>query len=131
MATGDYEGRILIWRLSTGAKCMGLFHRAERYEAAVDKLAWLPTKDARDDNEVLLLLSAGGDGIVRVWNISQQPQLITTIDGAHGRLEQAAHVSSGCFCKGLVGVCTEKRTRACGDGGHCWTCPGLGCVERD
>lgn len=88
MATGDYEGRILIWKLSTGAKIMGLFHKAERYEASVDKLAWLPTKDTKDDSDVMLLLSAGGDGIIRVWNIALRPQLITTIAGAHGRLEQ-------------------------------------------
>ena len=101
MATGDYEGRILIWKLSTGAKCMGLFHRAERYEASVDKLAWLHTRDAKDDSEVLLLLSAGGDGIVRVWNISQTPQLITTIDGAYGRLDQAEAISAGFLFKCL------------------------------
>ena len=89
MATGDYEGRILIWRLSTGSKQMEVRHEADRHEAAVDKVLWLVTHTATDASELLLLLSAGGDGRIRVWRIAQPPQLLTTFDGAHGRFEQA------------------------------------------
>ena len=89
MATGDYEGRILIWRLSTGSKQMEVRHEADRHEAAVDKVLWLVTHSAADADELLLLLSAGGDGRIRVWRIAQPPKLLAVFNGAHGRFEQA------------------------------------------
>jgi len=86
LATGDYEGKIFVWKLSTGAKKIALYHRAERYETSIDQLLWLPTIDQTGD-QILLLLSAGGDGIIRVWLISSsQPRLLVTLEGAHGRL---------------------------------------------
>lgn len=102
LATGDYEGRILLWNLFTGEKRLWLCHRAERYETSVEKLLWLPVRvpgrPCKDDfasnpATPLLLLSGGGDGCVRVWLVGSSGKLLCTLAAAQGRLEQ---VSSMC-----------------------------------
>lgn len=120
MATGDYEGKILIWKLSTGTKLMVLFHRADRYEASVDKLTWVTVSS--DGNETALLLSAGGDGVVRVWSIEREPKLIATLDGAHGRLEQVQTATSLCLFGNLSsGIGDEDWARIRCNWGYCWS----------
>ncbi|KAJ9529394.1 hypothetical protein QJQ45_013762 [Haematococcus lacustris] len=112
LATGDYEGRITIWNLFTGEKRMSLFHRAERYETSVERLMWLlvkrPNADGgasgvdpatrlglpdfigarREQTQPVILLSCGGDGLIRVWLITTIGKLLCTLPGAQGRLEQ-------------------------------------------
>eukprot|EP00210_Caulerpa_lentillifera_P001429 g1372.t1 len=95
LVTGDYEGKIIVWKLSTGTKKMALYHRAERYETSVDRLLWLNTTNESKE-EMLLLLSAGGDGIIRVWSVlTVQPRLLVTLEGAHGRLGEVSALIAG------------------------------------
>ena len=57
LATGDYEGRINIWNMHSGERRLSLFHRANRYETAVEQLLFLP---ARHVGGAPTLLSCGG-----------------------------------------------------------------------
>lgn len=85
IATGDYEGRLNLWTLHSGEKRSSVYHRADRYETSVERLLWIPP--ATPDGP-LLLMSCGGDGIIRVWHVCGAPALKGTFPGAHGRLEQ-------------------------------------------
>ncbi|KAF8071365.1 hypothetical protein HT031_001449 [Scenedesmus sp. PABB004] len=42
LATGDYQGHIVVWGLFTGERKSWLSHRAERYETSVERLLWVP-----------------------------------------------------------------------------------------
>lgn len=90
MATGDYEGKILIWKLSTTIPSMELSHEADPHERSVDRLEWLSTKNAKDGSNLLLLLSAGGDGKIRVWKIAQSAVLLGVLPGVRGKLNQVS-----------------------------------------
>uniref|UniRef100_A0A7S0WPJ8 EF-hand domain-containing protein n=1 Tax=Chlamydomonas leiostraca TaxID=1034604 RepID=A0A7S0WPJ8_9CHLO len=111
LATGDYEGRITVWGLFNGEKRLSLFHRAERYETSIEKLMWVPvtrpgstagssrsggTDSARQTQSggtgPMLLLSCGGDGLMRVWQITTVGKLLCTLPGAQGRLEQVTAI---------------------------------------
>lgn len=91
LATGDYEGRVNIYNLFTGERRMSLFHRAERYETSVEKLQWLlppPRKGAPAASaQPLLLLSFGGDGLMRIWHIGAMGKLVCTLPAAQGRFD--------------------------------------------
>jgi hypothetical protein len=79
---------------------MSLFHRAERYETSVEKLQWLlppPRKGApAAAAQPLLLMSFGGDGLMRIWHIGAMGKLVCTLPAAQGRFDvvTAAAVSS-------------------------------------
>lgn len=38
LATGDYEGRVIVWNLHTGEKRLALFHRSDRRAHACSNL---------------------------------------------------------------------------------------------
>lgn len=46
----------------------------------------------------LLLLSCGGDGLIRVWHIAGLGKLICTLPGAQGKLEQVGARLRGSGC---------------------------------
>lgn len=55
-----------------------------RYENSVDCLQWIPL---REDQRTMLLVSAGGDGVLRVWSVAVSGHLMCTLRGATGHLE--------------------------------------------
>lgn len=74
--------------------------RAERYETSIEKLMWLPlTLPPGPDgvqpppqlggNGPVLLLSCGGDGMIRVWQITTVGKLVCTLPGAQVRVVMA------------------------------------------
>lgn len=85
---------------------MWMCHRAERYEVSCEKLLWLMPKGPQP---LLLLLSCGGDGWMRVWHITQSARLVCTQRVAQGRLDQ------------ISAICTNEDNSVviCGDtSGH-------------
>lgn len=55
-----------------------------RYENSVDCLQWLPLGE---EQRTMLLVSAGGDGVLRVWSVGATGHLMCTLQGATGHLE--------------------------------------------
>jgi WD40 repeat protein len=53
----------------------------------VDCLQWLPVKDDSAFPGAMVLVSAGGDGVLRVWNVQAVGHLACTLQGAVGHLE--------------------------------------------
>lgn len=66
-----------------------------RYENSVDCLQWIPLSQ---DQRKMLLVSAGGDGVLRVWSVGITGHLMCTLQGATGHLET---VKDLCVDKGF------------------------------
>ena len=58
-----------------------------RYENSVDCLQWLPLTNPEAGPGAMILVSAGGDGVLRVWSVQAMGHLMCTLPGALGHLE--------------------------------------------
>lgn len=58
-----------------------------RYENSVDCLQWLPITNDSVPPGAMILVSSGGDGVLRVWNVHALGHLMCTLEGAVGHLE--------------------------------------------
>ena len=58
-----------------------------RYENSVDGLQWLPVTSDSAPPGAMVLVSSGGDGVLRVWSVQALGHLMCTLRGATGHLE--------------------------------------------
>jgi len=94
LATGDYSGKIVVWNLSTGLRRKELFHTSQfEYERSVEKVLFLPKRLDKGNNP--MLVSCGGDGVMRLWSLSgYNGTLQQTFRGAHGTMESVSCVGT-------------------------------------
>mmetsp|Transcript_13415 Transcript_13415/g.44193 ORF Transcript_13415/g.44193 Transcript_13415/m.44193 type:complete len:870 (+) Transcript_13415:164-2773(+) len=85
LATGDYNGQIVLWNTNSGLKRQVLHHKCDNeYERSCEKLVFFEAKSKMVDGQATLV-SCGGDGLLRLWGSGPGGQHVLrhTQRGAH------------------------------------------------